>query len=159
MPVRCYLSEAILSVTTGSLSFFSRSHMWMLEAASSTQKTVGLVWAHCRETTGSAAVPFFHSATGCSWLTACSLMLPSPQPTWNKGREKRFQKRLYSILLLWLFLCVLVAVAEHTKASILFLAFAVMSIKFTLAQIIAIHRMESKQTEKLKQFLCFCAQY
>lgn len=83
----CYLSVPILSVTTGCVSFFSRSHMWMLEAASRTQKTVGLVCVHCRETTASPAVPFFHSATGCSWLTACSLMLPFPQPTWNMGKQ------------------------------------------------------------------------
>lgn len=81
--VSCYLSELTLSVITGCVSLFSRSHMWRLEAASSTQKTVGLVWDHCSETTASPDVPFFHSATGCSWLTACSLMLPSPHPTWN----------------------------------------------------------------------------
>lgn len=78
-----YLSEWTLSVTTGSVSFLSRSHMWRLEAASSTQKTVALVWDHCNDTTASPDVPFFHSATGCSRLTACSLMLPSPHPTWN----------------------------------------------------------------------------
>lgn len=91
MCVLCHLSAFILSVTTGSVSFFSRSHMWMLEAASSTQKTAGLVWAHCSETTGSPAVLFFHSATGCSRLTTCSLMLPSPQPTWHRGNEGLIQ--------------------------------------------------------------------
>lgn len=85
--VRHHLSEFILSVTTGCASFFSRSHMCRFEAASSTQKTVGLVWAHCSETTGSPAVLFSHCATGCSWLTACNLMLPFPPPTWNKDRE------------------------------------------------------------------------
>lgn len=95
----CYLSECILSVTTGSVSFFSRSHMWRLEAPSSTQKTAGLVWAHCSETTGSPAVLLFHSATGCSWLTMCSLMLPSPQPTWNKDAKKISA----SLLCLWQF--------------------------------------------------------
>lgn len=79
-----HLSESILSVTTGSASFFTRSHMWRVEAASSTQKTAGLVHVQCSETTASPAVPFFHSATGCSRLTWCSLMLPSPHPTCNK---------------------------------------------------------------------------
>lgn len=106
MSVRRYLSEFILSVATGSASFFSRSHMWRWEAASRTQKTVGLVWAHCSETTGSPAVPFFHSATGCSWLTACSLMLPSPQPTWSKGRANKYIT-FYIIVLVYGTLCIL----------------------------------------------------
>lgn len=99
MSLWCYLSADILSVTTGSVSFFIRSHMWRLEAASSTQKTVGRVWVHCSATTGSPAVLFLHSATGCSWLTECSLMLPSAQPTCKKhrGNEGAYIFYLYSI--------------------------------------------------------------
>lgn len=113
MSVSLYLSEWISSVTTGSLSFFSRSHMWSLEAASSTQKTAGLVRDHCSETTGSPdPVMLFHSATGCSWLTTCSRMLPSPHPTW-KMSETGFQGTIYSLLLIYIlffWLCILLFV-------------------------------------------------
>ena len=111
--VSLYLSECISSVTTGSLSFFSKSHMWSLEAASSTQKTAGLVRDHCSETTGSPdPVKLFHSATGCSWLTTCSRMLPSPHPTW-KISEKGFQGTIYRLLLIhisFFWLCILLFV-------------------------------------------------
>lgn len=76
-----YLSEFTVSVTTGSMSLLDKSHTWRLDAASSMQKTVALVWDHCRETT---AAGLCHSATGCSEETAWSLMLPSAHPTWSR---------------------------------------------------------------------------
>lgn len=81
---RHYLSEFIVSVTTASVSLLDKSHTWRLDAASSMQKTVALVWDHCRETT---AAGFCHSATGCSEQTACNLMLPSAHPTWSMGHK------------------------------------------------------------------------
>ena len=72
-------------MTAGSRSFLCRSHIWRLDAASRTQKTVGRVRVHCTDTTGSPAVESFHSSTGCSWEAVCSLMLPSPQPTYSSS--------------------------------------------------------------------------